>query len=660
MDTTPADTTPINSQADSLIEVASIEAFVTPTLDAPELINALPDGLIPTRYLFEDLPVRLKDPWRFLPGEGESDWVTFIWDVQGSVPFELEPIELRGPITADQFPLTVNIPQSYFQNNAVVDLSYRINNLEQDSEAFETSWITTITIDRTAPGGGQVFNVARFLIDPITEFDLTSNTTLAVEVPGDYLDRKTADAVVTYLSGSDTLPTRPANHEQVFNAITGTMLMQVPVSEIRKFAGNPVLYLFYRVRDRAGNTSAQYSLVASATLLINPAPANLSIPEVPAYNADLLVNREDARTIVSVRVRSYTHRLPGDQCVVEWDGIKLPAVAVDTLPFSVPVPWSVLIANGANLRRITNVPVRYYILRAGDTVGPGVRSPLKQVTVDMTVAGQENPQAPILLNRLLALVNIHGAVSPIPNRLDSRDADKPVRASFTLFDNPVPGERALLYWPSRTDPVATYLVKAGDVGGKVVDFDNLIDWQVIKDGNSSASTLVHYRTDNGVNQQLSPDQTVFINLVPPIKYAAPSFPQSLQHPNKYLTCYTQPPIWLGISVLVAPAPNVLMPGDVVILTWQGFLNYPDRNPLPATNETFEYTWAENQTTHEFTVQPYETLIRPLSDYAGGSARYSVFRNNILLGASRVAYVPIDRKHATGNYCGPNGIGPGEK
>ncbi|MGK9527463.1 hypothetical protein O6482_25355, partial [Salmonella enterica subsp. enterica] len=87
------------------------------------------------------------------------------------------------------------------------------------------------------------------------------------------------------------------------------------------------------------------------------------------------------------------------------------------------------------------------------------------------------------------------------NRLDSRDANKPVRASFALFDNPLVGERALLYWPGQAAPVATYLIKAGDVGGRVVDFDNLIPWSVVQAGGSNATTLVNYQTDNGVNQQ---------------------------------------------------------------------------------------------------------------------------------------------------------------
>ncbi|NVZ71276.1 hypothetical protein HX791_19140 [Pseudomonas costantinii] len=599
-------------------------------------------------------------PWQFLPQVGENDWITFTWQVLGSVPFELDPIELPGPIAAGVFPYSVFIPQAYFLNNAVVNLSYRINNLDKDSLVFETSAVTTITIDRAAPGAGGILDAARFLDDPITEFILSSNPTVGIEVPGSYLDRKAGDTVLGYLSSTNSPPTRPENHKQTFTAITGPMIVNVPVAEIRKFSGFPILYFFYRIQDRAGNISPQYSLVTSTRLVLTAPVANLSTPEVPAFDSDLLINREDARRIVSVRVRNYDNRMPGDQCVVQWAGVDLAPVPVTTLPQSFNVDWPTLIANGSDRQRINNVTVRYFILRAGDP-GPGTSSPLKLVDVDNTVAGQENPQAPALLNRQLSLVNLFGAVSNTRNRLDSSDANQPVRASFTLFDNPKPGERASLFWPGQLAAVATYTVKAGDVGGMVVDFDNRIAWSVIQAGGSNANTLVNYQTDNGVNQQLSPDQTVFVSLAPLINFTRPTFPQSLQHPNKFLACSTQPSIWLGISVLVNPAPNTLMPGDVVVLTWQGFLNYPDRNPIPSTAQTFNYLWGSADATHTFLVADYENLIRPLSDYAGGSARYSVFRNGILIGTSAIGYVQIDRKYAgSGNYCGPNGIGPKEK
>lgn len=655
------------NNAGGLTGTVPVGISATPTLAPIKLVGVLPDGLVPLALSFKDIPVIIETPWMFRAQENETDWLYIDWDVEGSQPYSIGPIALPGPLTEADFPYDkVSIPAEYFQNSNVVKVSYRVHPLESDNPSFEYSPAFTITIDRNAPGGGQELAAATFVNDPITEFDLSNNQTLDIIIPGNYLDRKTLDTAIGLLNETESLVLRPANHRQTFAAISGPMIVQMPVAEIRKFAAFSVLYFSYRLQDRFGNLS-NHSLVASTRLRLNALPANLSPPEVPAYESDLLINREDARRIVSVRVRQYDNLLPGDQCVVEWDGIKLPATTVSRLPHSVVVDWSVLIAKGANLHRIIDLPVRYFILRAGDTVGPGVRSPLKLVTVDGTIAGQENPQAPALLNRQLALVNIYGEVSKTPNHLDSRDANKPVRASFVLFDNPLPGERALLYWPGQTAPVATYLVKAGDVGGRVVDFDNLIPWSVVQAGGSNATTLVHYHTDNGVNQQLSPDQTVFVSLAPPINYPRPSFPQSLQHPKRFLNCDTKPPIWQGVEVLIDPSPQVLQPNHDIVLSWQGFRNYPDLNPIPATAETFKFKWGTGpdgkpNTVYRFrmTEAEYEALIRPLSDFAGGSALYSVFQNNILIGTSEIAYVQIDRKFSTGKYCGPNGIGPGEK
>ncbi|WP_438869257.1 hypothetical protein [Pseudomonas sp. L1(2025)] len=656
-----------DNNAGGLTRTVPVGISATPTLAPIKLVGVLPDGLVPLALSFQPIQMIIETPWMFRAQEKEIDYVFIDFNQRGSQPVAIGPIALPGPLTEADFPYDkIFIPQEYFQNNAVVDISYRVHPLESDNPSFEYSPVSTIIIDRAAPGGGQELAAATFVNNPITEFDLSNNRTLDIIIPGDYLDRKTGDTVLGNLNGTESPVARPPNHRQSFVAVSGSMIIQMPVAEIRKFSAFSVLYFIYRLQDRAGNLSS-YSLAASTQLRLNALPANLSPPEVPAYESDLLINREDARRMVSVRVRQYDNLLPGDQCVVEWDGIRLPATTVSRLPHSVVVDWSVLIAKGANLRRIIDLPVRYFILRAGDTVGPGVRSPLKLVTVDMTIAGQENPQAPALLNRQLALVNIYGEVSKIPNHLDSRDANKPVRASFALFDNPLVGERALLYWPGQAAPVATYLVKAGDVGGSVVDFDNLIPWSVVQAGGSNTTTLVNYQTDNGVNQQLSPDQIVFVSLAPPINYPRPSFPQSLQHPNRFLNCDTKPPVWQVIEVLIDPNPQVLQPNDEIVLSWQGFKNYPDRNPIPSTAETFKFKWGTGpdgkpNTVYRFrmTEAEYQALIRPLSDFAGGSARYSVFRNNILIGTSAIAYAQIDRKFSTGNYCGPNGVGPGEK
>lgn len=96
----------------------------------------------------------------------------------------------------------------------------------------------------------------------------------------------------------------------------------------------------------------------------------------------------------------------------------------------------------------------------------------------------------------------------------------------------------------------------------------------------------------------------------------------------------------------------ISPGDVCTLSFLGYANYPDRNPIASTALILSHTWGVNQVSHTFKITDYQNIIKPLRDYAGASAKYSVFQNGGLIGVSKVGYVQVDLKYATGKYCGP--------
>ncbi|MGY2166110.1 hypothetical protein [Pseudomonas tolaasii] len=629
-----------------------------PTLPALEVEGRLPSGVIPTALLFADLKVKLNAPWGFLPQLGETDYFVVIWHVQGSVPFDLPAKRLDGPITAADFPLEQTIPQAYFQNNNKVLVSYRIHNLFEDSLVFETSSPVEVIFDRRSPGENQTLKAPLFHTDPISELDLSTNATLAVEVPGDYSGRALNDEALLYFMNSNALPTGLPIHAQVFAVTAGSMILNVPVAEFRKFAAFPEIYACYKLKDEAGNIGNQFSLLGRVALNLTPPVTGLLPPEVPAFEFKKLLVREDARNIVSFTVKPYGNPMAGDICIPELNGVKLAPLPVTSLPLSGQFKWTELIANGSDLQRKDNVTFRYYIRRAADLAGPGERSPLKLLNMDFTVFGRDHNLAPALLNVLLDLVNLFGAVSQVANRLDIRDVNLPVTASVVLPANPKLGDSLSLFFAGQATPVATYKVKPGDVGGVIVNFDNSIPWATVTQAlGAGASLSAYYVTDNAVNQQQSASQSVTATIVPPINFPRPAFPQSLQHPNKYLACSTQPPIWVEVQIVVTPGTNVL-PGDVVTVIVQGFLNYPDRNPIASTAHTISHIWGNSETAHTFLITDYENFIRPLSDFAGLSAKYSVSRKGALVGTSSAAYVQIDRKFAgSGKYCGPLGIGP---
>lgn len=629
-----------------------------PQAPLPTIVERLPSGVIPTRFANDDLEVLIPGPWIELTKPGAVDYIVFVLHQVGlALPVYAKPIPVVGELFSGDFPLSKFVPKELLLNDAVFDLSYRIHNDEPDASVANFSPSVRIIIDRSAPGKNEVLKAPVFSNTVITNPDLDNNLTLDVVVPGDYNVRAGLDEIFLWFMDSNSTPTGLPIHVEKVVAITGAIILKVRVSEFRKFSGAQRLYAVYRVKDEAGNIS-QLSLPGSVLLSLTPLPGNLPVPTVPAYDFDQLIKRDDARNIVSFGISSYTNFMPGDLCIPEMAGVKLPPIPVTSFPFTGTLTWQQLIANGSDVQRKDKVPFHYYIRRASDTVGPGTISPLKLLNMDFTVFGRDHNQAPALLNPLLDLANLYGAVSNTANKLDSRDSIQPVRVEARLSGNPQVGDRLSLYWPGRAAPVATYTVKLGDTAGALVDFDNRIDWSIIQAGGNTTA-LVYYVSTNGVNEQQSDNQRVVISITPPISFPKPTFPQNVNHPNKFINCTPGPgpdgkPLpfpWEEFQIQVTPGVGVSA-GDLFTLAFQGFDDYPDRNPLVSTALTLSHTWGVNQVSHTFKITDYHNIIKPLRDYAGASAKYSVFRNRGLIGVSKVGYVQVDLKYATGKYCGP--------
>ena len=152
--------------------------------------------------------------------------------------------------------------------------------------------------------------------------------------------------------------------------------------------------------------------------------------------------------------------------------------------------------------------------------------------------------------------------------------------------------------------------------------------------------------------------------LPPIQFTRPEFPQALLHPNRYLTCSTQPPIWYGVEVAIPADPNI-QHGDLITLRFQGYGQYPDVDPDPNVVETLEHYWdaVADASGYNFWIRDVERVIRPLKINAGGEAHYLVTRNRTPIGRSASRYVQFDRVVPTSPlppnpvYCWEGGNGP---
>ncbi|MCF5173616.1 hypothetical protein GIW43_30890, partial [Pseudomonas canadensis] len=117
--------------------------------DGPQVVRALPDGLVPAQYYFNDLECEIVTPWTFLPEAGETHYVVPVWDDHSAAPVDVLPaLRLDGPLTAGDFPYPFEIPQAFLLRSAIVDLSFRIHLDSPTSPNFDISEPTLLRIDR--------------------------------------------------------------------------------------------------------------------------------------------------------------------------------------------------------------------------------------------------------------------------------------------------------------------------------------------------------------------------------------------------------------------------------------------------------------------------------------------------------------------------------
>ena len=251
-------------------------------IDAPIVVDALPDGLVPVQFYFSDLQLLIPTPWAFLPGPGRDQYVVFEWSVRGARPVDTPPVLLPNPMTAADFPYPMQIPQAFLLNSAIIDLTFRIHNGTPNSPSVDSSEVVTIRIDRDAPGGGALLPPAIFPIDPITEAYLVANPLVPMEIPQGYLGREVGDQVPMYFSDMNILPTgAPTLVSAPLASATGGIFVDVPSEVFRRFPGALWIFCFYRLQDRAGNINPMFSLVAQVRLQTDLPPSNYPRPRFP-------------------------------------------------------------------------------------------------------------------------------------------------------------------------------------------------------------------------------------------------------------------------------------------------------------------------------------------------------------------------------------------
>lgn len=595
---------------------------------SPPTANGLipPDNLTPSSVQLDGLEVQIPEWGRVLP----NDKLYIVW--QG----ELTNIAyvVTDPET-QVFPITIQIPSSYFSTNGSYIISYSV---AATSGAPASSAPLVIKVDTEAPNQG---NIPGALIYPdevikngLTLEYLSQNKNQVIATVPSYTKME-AGQVVNPVWASINLPSITVTADDVK---AGKVSVNIPTDIITQ-SGEGSIESHYTLTSRAGFDGLE-SDPALVNVILTPVPANLKAPVVPLA-VDGLIDLPDADAGVTVEISQYSNALTGDNIIAKWGSASLAANTVisDNFPVEISVPREIVISEGTG-----TINVSYQVIRKGNIYD----APAITVEVDVDHVGPENPDEGTPVNEALDPPEVKGSTGET-NALEPADAGKVATVTVPLYENAKIGEIITVYWGSgaQSQILDTHSVTQTDLDNDAFE-DFIVSADIVDSTPNDPEWPVHYtlsRATEPANPVLSPTQLVNVYLTGPSNLVPPVLPDINE-----LGWLLIEAVENGAAVSI-PVYENMANGDVVTIYWQAFSTTNAAEGTEIENSAYE----SNKTVGApelangiaFTV-PYQEYIDPIasaSPYAQGSAqiKYTVNQAGHEF-ASEMVVVPIDLGH----------------
>ncbi|WP_160286293.1 hypothetical protein [Pseudomonas knackmussii] len=587
-----------------------------PDLEAPEVPDALADGLLTADVLDADLRVNIPFWGRVFP----DDHLYVYWDVES--PSGVYDLVIDTQTEAD-FPLPVTIPNTYLLGDGAHQIFYKVI---AASGTERLSFATLVLIDKTPPNHGAPPDAPLFPTE-VDEGGLTGEYLAAngdqvmVTIPP-YAGMEKDQRVTLVWSQDIRLP-----DVAVTDADVAANKVEIPVSgDTVRQAGEGQQPVFYYLTSRAG-FSGPDSLQATVDVLLKPLPANLKAPKVPlAEDAGTLIDTEDLYAGVTIEVDAYDNAQLGDLVVASWGSTSLsPSIVFPSnFPVQVAVPASTIKQEGD-----TAIDVSYQVIRRTHAV----QAPSITVNVNTDSPGPEDPDPVTPENPLLAPPTVQGGSGSI-NELAPDDRDKPALVTIAVYAEAKAGEVLKLYWGPRPNAilVTTYTVTDADLSlPNFAPFS--VETIMVNQTPNDPQWPVFYELSNATdpaNPVLSPSQPVNVHM------NQPGGPDGLGE-AEYVDKNTQG--WLiravleeqgGARVLVPPYEN-MRAGDKVGLDW---IAYSTMNAAAGTEIPESAYTALEQTVGDPELANGVSFLVPYDPYINVIA---VANPTQLVGAGQVIY-----------------------
>ncbi|KDN97638.1 hypothetical protein [Pseudomonas donghuensis] len=594
------------------------------------------------------LAIRIEEIWADYDTAppGFDTKVEFLW--RGVV---VETFTFPQPVIPDDvIPVVCTMPSDYMAAPGSARVEYRVTVTVNPS----LSHATHLFIDKQAPNGDEEGKPLQFdqevLINGVTEDYLSRHDTVDARVVP-WPDIRVGDLLMYYWEKLPVIETDEQSLELPYAGelriidVNAPIIVQYDAMLVRESGSGPHK-AYYRLEDRTGNRGPK-SEDQGLEVVLDELPGALPDPRVPRFDADGLIDLEDAQTGVEVHIDAITDAQAGDQVQAYWRGLPLRLITLSDnqqWPLRAPVSWAILAAGGFAAPFVDRV---HYTWRRS---GALLTSATLWVDVDLTVAGP--PPGPDPVNPLLQPAVVKGLTAD--NVLTGADVGLDAHVEIRLYDNPQTGQVLELFWGSHLQAVDRYEVKAEDVGGQLIVLS--VPWAIIHGVGNSPALPMQYTTFNGVNRQRSPVTPVRVEVRVIEGLAPATFPDADR--NQWINCSNQP--WLGVRVEI-PKDSQFQVDDKITLHWEGDYGQIGNNPIPGTQASFEHVLTredlESEQGYIFTVLPYDPLIKLAAredGRGGGNVRYRLDKadgsgaGNSGLARARLSVLDL----STGLYCDP--------
>lgn len=491
-----------------------------------------------------------------------------------------------NPIPPVGTTLSLEIPtDTQLLSDGTYQLSYVVR--AKPGGGYRTSKATPIIVDRTPPGAHQLgyMDFPEEAKDGLTAAELSQMGGILTGSIFGYTGLTKGDTIKTYW-GDVAGPEFPLQGDEDENASIEVQFDK----EFLTSLGNSAGATFYTVTDRAGNISTESRKVTIPLFLTEIAP---DLPPPVIDNYDGMIDYNDAKARVAIKIPTSSIISEGDQIVLHWAGQALGPSPIDPDDIEQPfvlifdVDFETIEKAGNGIRQIT-----YDVVRNGQVVG-----------LSQTLEVNVNVELPVPGN--LDRPTIRGG-SSLPsnedNFIDVDDFELNATVIINWNENFKASQTIVVYWGGQQVLQAPYVITNSDVAAARPLLLTALNSNFKPVGTGTDIRVYYTISSNGnPNTSISIEQGIVVQSKDELP-GGPDGPVAPEYTSlNEFGAINEALSANGAPVYIKPYDNIA-PGQTIVFTYEAY------DDLVGGDLKFVWTHTSLPLTEDETVDGYTILI----------------------------------------------------